>query len=522
MSSDKARTTKSETFCFVKGRVARDSREVRRIKLPACEHTAPPAAPHDANLMNTELLTRLRDAQERHEREPGNVAIIREICRTLVALQHEDAAFAWTERGLALAPHDPEFVELRIDALNLVGRHADAAALMMQEHALAWLPAMFPLKLGYSLMMAGDLQRAIALLDEAKHIAEASNPAQFPKAAHLLGEALLKNGDGRGFPLWTMRNLDPGAGGSYRVMDLPVWTGEQDLRGKRVLITHQLGFGDQFLLAASLADFQAAGATLMLTSDAQIHALMQASLPDVTVIQAKRPLHMGEALPEDVRAEVARFAPDLQATLLFAPCLANREGAPAYRFRPYMRPPAHKRTIAADWSRELRGQHAGKKLVGLFWDCHQRHEPGLGSTMRCWAHRRSIPLGLIDQLVLDPDVASRVHFVNLHHPTLESTSGTPAGNVSRFAPGVLHFDDTAACIEQLDAVVSVDSGVANLAAMMGKPTCVAVSTSGDWRWGHEGTTTPWIDGVTVLRQTTEGDWAPVVQNIAGWLMATPR
>lgn len=467
--------------------------------------------------MNKELLDDLHAAQERHAREPDSVPVIRDICRMLVALLNEDAVLPWTERGLALVPHDPEFVDLRVNGLNLVGRHAEAAALLMQERSQSWSPAVFPLKLGYSQMMAGDLEQAIALLDEARQIALTSNPALLPKATHLLGEALLKRGDGRGFALWTDRNCDPGAGGSFRAIDIPVWSGEEDLCGKRVLVTHQLGFGDQFLLAASLADFQAAGARLMLTSDAQIHVLMRASLPDVEVIRAKRPLEMGEALPAEIQADVAAFAPDYQIPLLFAPILANRKRAEAHPFRPYIRPPADKQKIAAEWSRSLRARHPGKKLVGLFWDCDQRHLPELGSGMRCWATRRSVPLESVNRLILDAAVAKSVLFVNLHHPLLEANAGMPASDVVRYAPGVFHFDDTAACIDQLDAVVSADSGVANLAAMMGKPTCVAVSTSGDWRWGSTGTATPWIEGVTVLRQKTEGDWAPVVRDIAAWL-----
>ncbi|SAL59200.1 TPR repeat-containing protein [Caballeronia peredens] len=466
--------------------------------------------------MNSDFISRLRDAENRYEREPQSVPIIREICRTLAALKYEDAALPWTERGLALDPHDPEFIGLRVHALNLAGRHAEAAAFVTEKQSLPWLPATVQLELGYSRVMAGDLERAITLLDEARRIAAASHPAAVAKATYLLGEALLRRGDRRGFPFWTMRNEDAGASGSYRADGIPVWSGEHDLRGKRVLITHQLGFGDQFLLGASLADLQSAGVTLMLTCDLQIHALMQASLPGVAVICAERPLDRGIPFPEEICAKVAAFAPDFQTTLLFAPVLSQHGGAPVRRFRPYLRPPAGKQALAAEWSRQLRAQRPGKKLIGIFWDCAQRHGPALGSGMRCWAARRSIPLALIDRLVLDAAVAERVQFVNLQHP-LEANPGVPAGNVVRYAPGVFHFDDTAACIDQLDAVVSVDSSVANLAACMGKRTCVAVNTSGDWRWGSEGTGTPWIDGVTVLRQKTEGDWTPVMADMAAWL-----
>ncbi|SAK69668.1 TPR repeat-containing protein [Caballeronia glebae] len=467
--------------------------------------------------MNHALSNLLRDAQACHEREPQNVPLIRDMCRALVAHQFEDAALPWTERGLALTPHDAEFVHLRVNALNLVGRHAEAAALLMAERSLLWPPAAFELKLGYSLMMAGDLEQAIARLDEAGRIAHASNHALIPKAAHLLGEALLKHGDGRGFAFWTMRNLDPGAGGSYCAADISPWSREDDLRGKRVLITHQLGFGDQFLLAAALADFQAAGASLLLMSDPQIHRLMQASLPDIEVISAERPLEMGEPLPAEVHAKVAAFSPDFQMPSLFAPVLASDQASRAQPFRPYMRAPADKRAIAAAWSQQLRTQNPGKRLVGLFWDCSQRHSPEVGSVMRCWAARRSIPLEGINRLVLDPAVTRPVQFVNLHHPLVEPMAGVPAGDVVRYSPGVFQFDDTAACIGELDAVISVDSSVANLAAMMGKPTCVAVNTTGDWRWGSAGAATPWIGGVTVLRQKMEGDWAPVLRDMAAWL-----
>jgi hypothetical protein len=46
---------------------------------------------------------------------------------------------------------------------------------------------------------------------------------------------------------------------------------------------------------------------------------------------------------------------------------------------------------------------------------------------------------------------------------------------------------------------------------------VPLNTSGDWRWGRDGRGTPWIESATLLRQSREGDWAPVLHEIAGWL-----
>ncbi|MBN3729075.1 glycosyltransferase family 9 protein, partial [Burkholderia sp. Ac-20379] len=166
----------------------------------------------------------------------------------------------------------------------------------------------------------------------------------------------------------------------------------------------------------------------------------------------------------------------------------------------------------------LRAGAPGRKLVGLFYDCAHRHRPELGSAARCWAARRSLPRDAVERLIADPALASRVLFVSLHHPTGEALAGGLPRGMRHYAPDIDGFDDTAACIRELDAVIAVDSSVANLAALLGAPTCVPVNHSGDWRWGSAGATSPWLPGVTVLRQRDSGDWRPVLDGLAAWLV----
>lgn len=464
------------------------------------------------------LQEQLRAAYMRHEHAPHDLTILREICDVLISLKREDELVAWVDRALALGAQSPDFFAMRAFALDLLGRHAEAIETRMHDPSIPDQPALAQLRLGYSLMMAGHLEQAIRLLDEARRPAATSTADTLATAEQFLGEALLKAGDPRGFTHWLRRN-DSGDAGSYRPLGIPAWQGESDLRGRRVLVVHQLGFGDNFLLAACVADWQAAGAQVMITCDLQIHALMQASLPGCEVVSAARPLRYHDALPEAVRRGVEAFEPHLYATLLHLPQLRAAQATAGYRFRAYMRAPVAKQRIAAEWARQLRAQHPGKKLVGLFWDCRQRHLSDVGSTVRCWAARRSLPLDALNRIVTDPALAGRICFVNLHHPLAEAAAGAPARNVERYLPGIHFFDDTAACIGELDAVFAVDSAVANLAAMMAKPTCVPVNTSGDWRWGHAGRASTWVENATVLRQTWEGDWNSVVRDAMVWLAA---
>ena len=74
--------------------------------------------------------------------------------------------------------------------------------------------------------------------------------------------------------------------------------------------------------------------------------------------------------------------------------------------------------------------------------------------------------------------------------------------------------DTAALIANLDLVISCDTGVAHLAAAMGKPTWILSRHNGCWRWLLDRTDSPWYPSVRLFRQPTFGDWATVVQEVA--------
>ena len=62
----------------------------------------------------------------------------------------------------------------------------------------------------------------------------------------------------------------------------------------------------------------------------------------------------------------------------------------------------------------------------------------------------------------------------------------------------------------LDAVVTVDTMVAHLAAALGRPTFVLLKHRADWRWG-EGDWCPWYAAARPLRQEAPGDWRSAVR-----------
>jgi hypothetical protein len=58
-----------------------------------------------------------------------------------------------------------------------------------------------------------------------------------------------------------------------------------------------------------------------------------------------------------------------------------------------------------------------------------------------------------------------------------------------------NFADTAAFVENLDLVISVDTSTAHLAAAMGKPTWILNRYDTCWRWGLGRSDSPWYPTV---------------------------
>lgn len=85
------------------------------------------------------------------------------------------------------------------------------------------------------------------------------------------------------------------------------------------------------------------------------------------------------------------------------------------------------------------------------------------------------------------------------------------------APYLRDFSDTAAVIDKLDLVITVDTAAAHLAGAMGKTVWVMLPFSPDWRWMLDREDTPWYPTMRLFRQTSPGDWQGVVEQVIGAL-----
>jgi len=90
----------------------------------------------------------------------------------------------------------------------------------------------------------------------------------------------------------------------------------------------------------------------------------------------------------------------------------------------------------------------------------------------------------------------------------------PSGlNLTDWTKEVRDFADSAAMIEHLDLLVTVDTSVAHLAAAMGKRVWLLLPRIPDWRWMLDRPDSPWYPTMRLFRQTTRGDWGEVLRRV---------
>ena len=80
------------------------------------------------------------------------------------------------------------------------------------------------------------------------------------------------------------------------------------------------------------------------------------------------------------------------------------------------------------------------------------------------------------------------------------------------------FTDSAAMLQNLDLVITVDTAVAHLAGAMGRPVWVMLAPNADWRWLLDREDSPWYPGMRLFRRGFGEERAAQVGRVV-WALA---
>ncbi|WP_207479588.1 glycosyltransferase family 9 protein [Arenibaculum pallidiluteum] len=252
----------------------------------------------------------------------------------------------------------------------------------------------------------------------------------------------------------------------------PVWDGSP-FPDQTLLIQTEQGMGDTIQFARYVTLAKARGGRVVLRAQAPLAMLLRASRLADEVISP------GDPLPEWHHRTLLMSLPALFGTTL--------ETLPRSNV-PYLRTP---------YQANLGGKNPRK--VGLVW---------AGNPENPRDAVRSIPFSALRPLL---DVPGADWFSLQVGPSAEQIDDR---RVDHLGSGLTDFAITAAVVNALDLVITVDTSVAHLAGALGRPVWVLLDHDPDWRWMLGREDSPWYPTMRLFRQDAPGDWGGVVQRIA--------
>ena len=386
------------------------------------------------------------------------------------------------EKALARKPDDTDALSALSGALWAMGRHGEARAKL--ERALRVAPDDAKVVLNFGEFLAfdeGRMDEALAYFNRALALAPHYDNALWRKSF-----ALLATGDYReGWRLYAECLGGRETRGFNKFAPQEPWDGAAD-PNKHLLIWCEQGLGDSLHFI-------------------RYAALCKERVGKVSVFCQKPLVRLFKALPyvDDAAATCESGSFDEHVPIMNLPHLFDTvvENVPA---APYLRVDAG---IAAKWAKKFVG--VGNELkVGLVW-AGGAHENKVNA--RITDLQRSIGLERMRPWLGLEGV--KFYSLQKDKPAEQIAALGLEDRLIDFMGEVADFADTAAIVQNLDLVITVDTAVAHLAGGLGKTVWIMSRYSADWRWLQNRPESPWYPSARIFGQKEMGDWDSVMAEV---------
>jgi len=328
--------------------------------------------------------------------------------------------------------------------------------------------------LGAALLKMGRSDEAVASLRRA-----VADEPMSPDLHWNLALALLQAGDYKeGWTEYEWRWQTPTFKAFQRDFGVPLWQGE-DLYGQTLFIDTEQGYGDSIMFARYASIAAERGGRVVLECRPQLNSLFT-SLNGVNEVV-------------DLGHPPGRF--DFHAPLMSLPHILGTTAASIPSEVPYVKPPDETPV-------DPRIAMAPGLKIGFAW---------AGSPTRVDNFKRSCDVVQFDPLIALPGV----NFFSLQVGEFQEQLCDL--DTVRLAIDLAHdfrdFADTAAAVQALDLIISVDTAVLHLAGALAKPAWGLMSQPTGFLWQDQRKDSPWYPTLRLFRQLEPGEWSPVFEQV---------
>jgi hypothetical protein len=258
------------------------------------------------------------------------------------------------------------------------------------------------------------------------------------------------------------------------------WDGRRPLAGKSILLHSEQGFGDMMQFVRFVPRVTGLGARVHLEARTPLRRLFKTSFPQVKSIRT-----VGRPLPKcDEYCSVPSLAYAFGIEFATIPSEI-----------PYLKAPGRCRWRGLD-------RKSAVPRIGIAWSGSVGHDDD---------RNRSIPFARFREIFRRSE--ARLYSLQTEVRDRDRADFDASPGVTHFMDQIRDFADTAAIIEAMDLVVSVDTAVAHLAGALAKPVWILLPFAPDWRWLLGRTDNPWYPTARLFRQPRAGDWASVFADV---------
>jgi hypothetical protein len=272
-----------------------------------------------------------------------------------------------------------------------------------------------------------------------------------------------------------------------RSFSAPRWRGES-LAGRSILIWTEQGLGEEILSASMFDEVIPQARACTIECSERMAPLLRRTFPSAKVVPR------GDASQTAAHGDF-----DVQT--------------PAFSLARYLRRdlsefPKHAGYLKADPSlvarlrQKYRAIAGENRIVGISWESAARH-----------GNRKRLPLELWRPILDVPGVT----FVSLQYGIKPGSAHVAPASGKLFIDGEVDalnsLEASAAQIAAMDLVVTVSNTTAHLAGAQNVPVWTLLPSGPGcfWYWFRERADSPWYPSMRLFRQSTPGDWAPVIR-----------
>ncbi|HVX84226.1 MAG TPA: tetratricopeptide repeat protein [Phycisphaerae bacterium] len=465
----------------------------------ACQQRALPMAPNNFAILRNlgsalANLGRYPEALPAFERavalNPDDELALLNYAACLHRTKQFDKALQVSQQTARKFPHNSDPYSLIADALSTFGRFDEAVAAIEKGLAIAPSGRLYH-SLGIALIRGGRAAEGLAALEKSL----AMDPT--PPTLHFdISVARLMLGKyAEAWPEYEWRWKHPGLRNSAVNFKEPKWDGSP-LNGKRILLYGEQGLGDTVFFgryATRVAEQM--GGYVILCAQPPLVDLVKSIRGVSEVTSSGVPLP-----PFDTHYPIMSLPGMFKTTLENVPNTVPYIAADPAR--------------VAHWKQRLAASR-NRFRVGLVWE---------GGAFQAENFLRSASLAAFSPLAQVPGVS----FYSLQKgpaadqakpPRLPEAWRSPAADFTDLDADIHDFSDTAAILQNMDLLISIDTSVVHVAGALAKPVWMLLAFSPGHMWMLNRPDSPWYPTFTLFRQPAYQDWATPVGVLAEKLRA---